>query len=316
MTIANVVSYSGGKDSTALLIHAVETDAAGLRVLFCDTGHEHDLTIEYVARVSAWLRERAGVEIETLRADFAPEFPARRRYILEQWPRKGVPVEVCERAAAALEPTGVPFLDLCLLKGLFPSTKRAFCTQRLKQEPLDAALTALAAAHQAVISWQGVRADSSARRAHLAEREVVFGSWEPSPQGLLTWRPILRWTVEDVFAAHRRAGIEPNPLYSQGFSRVGCFPCIHERKDGLRAIAQRYPEAFAKLSAWEEAVREVSKEGDATFFHSTTIPGEGRARATAEAVRQWSLTGRGGRQMDLTRLIDAPACSSVYGLCE
>ncbi|MDD1998083.1 phosphoadenosine phosphosulfate reductase family protein [Pseudomonas putida] len=44
----NIVSVSGGKDSTALLLLAVERGAENLEAVFADTGHEHPQTYEYV----------------------------------------------------------------------------------------------------------------------------------------------------------------------------------------------------------------------------------------------------------------------------
>jgi len=41
--------------------------------------------------------------------------------------------------------------------------------------------------------------------------------------GVMFRLPILDWSEEDVFAY---LDGEQNPLYSQGFDRVGCFPCL------------------------------------------------------------------------------------------
>lgn len=38
------------------------------------------------------------------------------------------------RALAELRPTGIAMLDLCMLKGRFPSRKALFCTERLKRD--------------------------------------------------------------------------------------------------------------------------------------------------------------------------------------
>jgi 3'-phosphoadenosine 5'-phosphosulfate sulfotransferase (PAPS reductase)/FAD synthetase len=35
--------------------------------------------------------------------------------------------------------------------------------------------------------------------------------------------PVLDWSSQDVFDL---LGDEVNPLYAQGFDRVGCFPCL------------------------------------------------------------------------------------------
>ena len=42
----HIVSISGGKDSTALLLLALERETPNLEVVFADTGHEHAQTYE------------------------------------------------------------------------------------------------------------------------------------------------------------------------------------------------------------------------------------------------------------------------------
>ena len=76
----------------------------------------------------------------------------------------------------------------------------------------------------AVWSWQGVRIDESvARRTRLQGTGACVKSFDVAGGGIFNHRPILRWTVADVIEAHRTAGLELNPLYSQGMSRVGCM---------------------------------------------------------------------------------------------
>ncbi|WP_209286280.1 phosphoadenosine phosphosulfate reductase domain-containing protein [Marinobacterium alkalitolerans] len=42
----NIVSISGGKDSTATLLVALARDVSNLSAVFADTGHEHPETQE------------------------------------------------------------------------------------------------------------------------------------------------------------------------------------------------------------------------------------------------------------------------------
>lgn len=55
MSVINHIGISGGKDSTALLLWAVHEsgyDPTTLRVTFCDTGNEHELTYAYIRLLS------------------------------------------------------------------------------------------------------------------------------------------------------------------------------------------------------------------------------------------------------------------------
>jgi 3'-phosphoadenosine 5'-phosphosulfate sulfotransferase (PAPS reductase)/FAD synthetase len=310
----NIVSVSGGKDSTALLTVAVAMEVPNLEAVFADTGHEHPLTYAYVDYLSDWLQWQGHPPIRTVKADFTDGMRRRRAYLLrvasgeieDQFGKRRHTRETAARAAQAMQTTGSPFLDLAVLKGRFPSTRRRFCSVELKRNPIiEQVLMPLMDGDSMILSWQGVRADESAARRSLPECDEVGG-------GLFNYRPILRWTVEDVFDAHRHMGLKPNPLYMMGMGRVGCMPCIHCRKDELRNIAQRFPEVIDHVEDMEQRVRLASKRGMSTFFAIADDKGIG-----IRDVVEWAKTSHGGKQYDLFRMLqDEPACSSIYGLCE
>lgn len=379
----NIISVSGGKDSTALLLLALERQPDNLQAVFADTGHEHAQTYEYVQ----YLNDKV-FPIRTIRADFAADMARKAAYVVANWkpdlmaekpgtpgfweyvgpvlkgddgeqsedwiqpdeppkpsaphvpqqsmiwrwwpdkpPMPGLTSEQADdkiqRAVAALKPTGNPFLDLCIWKGRFPSTRARFCSEELKRNPIiEQVQMPLLDIGDDVVSWQGVRADESPSRAALPERDLVGGG--AAGGSLWNYRPILQWNVDQVFAMHRKHSIEPNPLYKAGMGRVGCMPCIHARKDELREIATRYPEEIARVAEWERIVSEASKRGCSTFFEADTIPGNSREMAEIrhdthgiwQAI-EWSKTTRGGRQFDLLGDLNTGAlCSSIYGLCE
>jgi 3'-phosphoadenosine 5'-phosphosulfate sulfotransferase (PAPS reductase)/FAD synthetase len=296
----NIVSVSGGKDSTALLLLAVEFETPYLDAVFCDTGNEHEITYEYVR----YLEEAVGVRIQWVKADFTENLKGKARYIQSHWANDGISQEKIDRAVAILQPTGNQFLDLCLWKGRFPSTMVRFCTQELKIFPAtEQVYMPLMEKGRTVYSWQGVRRDESKARSKLPLLEEVGG-------GLWHYRPILDWDVADVFKMHKRHGIKPNPLYTQGMGRVGCMPCIGCRKDELLEISKRFPTVISRISEWEALVKEASKQDGASFFYSTE-----RGENIHAAVR-WSQTKYGGKIIDQKRLEEPETCSSAYGLCE
>lgn len=318
-----LVSISGGKDSTATLLVALERHPSDeVRAVFADTGNEHQATYDYVR----YLGDRLGIGIHWLKQNFSDWWWRRRDYVRDVWPRKLVEKNgmtqaqadrTVKRALAVLEagPTGNPYLDLCVLKGRFPSRRAQFCTQFLKTEPLTEYALDLIEQHGAVESWQGVRAEESPSRAKLPEREDRGG-------GLTIYRPIHKWTVEQVFEQHRKHWVEPNPLYRQGMGRVGCMPCINAAKDELLEIAKRWPEHIDRIEEWERLVGQASKREHATFFAGANrgdglTSAEVYARANIRQMVEWSQTQRGGRMLDWIRLHQEPAaCASAYGLCE
>lgn len=296
----NIVSISGGKDSTAMWSLAIERETPYLQVIFADVGHEHPKTYEYIN----YLENKLG-SIKRIKPDFSKQIERKREVVQTKWRNEGVSESIIEDALEVLQPTGIPFLDLCIWKGRFPSTMARFCTQELKVRPIfEQVYAPLMDANKSIVSWQGVRSLESAARANLKMTE-------DTPEGITIYRPIINWDVNEVFKQHDKHGIKPNPLYKEGMSRVGCMPCINSRKSELHEIARRYPNEIDRLRKWEEIVGKASKRGSATFFTS-----DERGHGIDEMV-EWSGTTRGGKTMDLIHLLEpVPTCSSQYGLCE
>ncbi|WP_180061845.1 MULTISPECIES: phosphoadenosine phosphosulfate reductase family protein [unclassified Acinetobacter] len=300
MATQNIVSVSGGKDSTATLLLAIALEVENLTPVFADTGHEHQETYDYLF----YLEQKLNLNIKRVKADFSREIARKREYVMVTWRKQGVPESIIENALSVLVPTGVPFLDLCLWKGLFPSRKKQFCTKELKIVPQQQLYYPLLDQGDMVISWQGVRREESLARRYLNECDQVC-------DGLFNYRPILKWSVKSVFDAHFDMGVKPNPLYMQGMNRVGCMPCINTTKDELAEISRRYPEEIERVREWESLVSLASKKQSATLLTS-----DYRGHGIIE-LAEWSKTSFGGQQYDLIGAIaDTSSCVSAYGLCE
>ena len=311
----HVVSVSGGKDSTATYLMALEQTGGDFDAVFADTGNEHEATYEYVAR----LHERTGgPKVQTVKADFSRDLAQKRAYLesgkaisrtISPWTEE----HVKEVLVAGLIPSGIPFLDLCRAKGMFPSRKRAFCSQHLKRVPIfNQYFSPILERGVSVVNWQGIRAEESARRS-------CYPMWELSPESefMTIYRPLIGWSVEDVAAMHRRHGLKLNPLYGMGFSRVGCMPCIQSNKQDIRLISRLFPEHIAKIRKWERIVRTSSRSGQATFFHQDTTGSN--VPVGIDTVVQWSMTKRGGHQFDMLAYTAPPiseVCIYAGGLCE
>ncbi len=313
--IKHVISVSGGKDSTATLLLALDRfERDRIVPIFCDTGNEHEAVYEYLD----YLESALNVKITRLKADFTEQIAAKRRFIANdrrtrrgdkgrkvRWSNKSK-----RRALEILHPTGNPYLDLCMWKGRFPSRMAQFCTEELKRNPAVEFQMALADQGFVVVSWQGIRRDESLKRSDAE----AFESLSPS---MHIYRPIVDWTAKNVFDYCEIRGIKPNPLYLQGMGRVGCMPCINVRKDELRQIAARFPEHIARIAEWETKVGQASKRQAATFIPAPGITPSQAADHSIYYAVEWSKTTRGGKHRD--PLADAalePGCSSSYGLCD
>lgn len=312
--IKHLISVSGGKDSAATLLIALENcPRENVLPIFCDTGNEHEAVYEYLA----YLEQALDITITRLKADFTEQIAAKRMFIARdqrkgrkngrriRWSNKAK-----RRALAVLHPTGNPFLDLCLWKGRFPSRKAQFCTEELKRNIAVSFQLDLIDAGHSVLSWQGVRRDESEARKDAKKIERI------GPR-MWAFRPIVEWTALEVFDYCAKRGLQPNPLYLQGSNRVGCMPCINCQKEELRQIDRRHPEHIERIAIWEQRVAMASKRGLATFFAAPRMSNREAAKQTVGVVVQWSRTTRGGKQFDLLADLQEPtACASAYGLCE
>lgn len=302
MSIANIISISGGKDSTALWLFALEQNVE-FEVIFADTGHEHPKTYEYID----YLQKQLG-QLTVVKPDFSERIAKKREYVQTKWREEGVSEKIIQDALSVLHTTGNPFLDLAIWKGRLPSTRARFCTTELKVIPImEQIYMPLFEQGKHIVSWQGVRAEESYARSKLEERE-------DTPEGFEIYRPLIKWTAADVFAMHDKHGIEPNHLYKEGMGRVGCMPCINSNKNEIFEIARRYPAEIERVAEMERIVAKASKRGGASFFPHDDVAGKG----IYEYV-EWSKTSFGGKQYDIEKLIgfdEVPTCSSQYGLCE
>ena len=218
------------------------------------------------------------------------------------------------------------FYELAKKKGRFPSSQARFCTQELKMKPTKAYLDGLMADGYTVINHSGVRASESADRAKLEEREPAWLSFF----GCESYRPLLRWSLADVWAIHARYGIPPNPLYAKGCTRVGCLPCVMSRKSEIALYARQFPERIDRIRAEEEASR-ANVRGGSTFFPPAMVPvryrtgnvyqnkaGQGIKLTMIDDVVRWAEEGTSAitGSLDFDDLDEPPTCDSRSGLCE
>ena len=312
----NIINISGGKDSTALWLLANELEERKtIFPIFCDTGHEHPMTYKYLE----YLQKTLGQNIKVLKADFTDDFQRKREYIITKWPEDHIPKEHIETAIKCLQPTGSPFLDLCLLKGRFPSAKARFCTEELKVNPANEHMLGMVAKNRNILSWQGVRRDESPARANLSHIEYLTDN--TLSYSISIYRPILNWTAQNVFNYINHHGLYPNPLYKMGMKRVGCMPCIMVSKEELAEIARRFPDQIERVRLWEKLVSKTAKRGASTLLHRHGKPEELNIKKiwqyfNIDSTVEYAKTGHGGKQYDILKTAPAEPCSSAYGLCE
>lgn len=296
-----IVSFSGGKDSQACLIQACkEFGAKNIEAVFCDTGWEHHLTYQHVEDVTKQL---------------------------------GVPLVILRNKSVD------GFIGLCKRMRWFPDTARRMCTVQLKIQPM---IDYVLQHDDDLVIIQGIRAAESASRSKMPCSANYFAEYLREPvegekprrlyrkNDVKAWcenhtanveRPFLGATAQDVIDFILDNGQEPNPLYRQGASRVGCYPCIYSRLSEVKAM-RRDIEYVQRLIDLENEVNKLKGDGGtpSSFFPKGKIPEKfclkyGNGIPAFEDVIRY--VSRDDAQLDMFETDGGYSCMSVYhGLCE
>lgn len=264
-----------------------------------------------------WLLEQ-GIDFEAVHMDTGWEHPATDEYVREVLPR------VLGRPVRILRSAGGGMVDWIRRKAMFPSRTRRFCTSELKVITFINFIDSDNEDDE-VVNVVGIRAEESAARAKLPERESAMDL------GCEVWRPLLHWTFEDVVAIHQRHGVVPNQLYFMGASRVGCWPCIFARKAEIRMIADLDPDRIDLIRALEAelevaAAARYAARGETfeslgyrrpTWFSAPNRDAEGkRPGMPIDDVVSWARTTRGGKQMELFAMPPGMDGCMRWGMCD
>lgn len=282
----HIVGFSGGIDSQACARWVLNRFPKEDVILTNSNagGNEHPITDEFVDRYSKLIHPVVKVN----------------GIIADMWETPGFAETKGYDGNAPLD-----FETLIKIKGRPPSRKAQFCTEKLKLVPQRRWIRQQFGPGGAYEGWgyfryTGVRRDESQARAKQPYEQ--WDDWYDCP----LFAPLMDWTKQMCFDYVKAFGEEVNPLYTMGFGRVGCAPCINSGKEDILNWATRFPEMIDKLRGWEQRTGR-------TFFHPC-VPG--KYTNTVDEVVEWAKTSRGGRQQPFSIFHEREACESKYGLCE
>lgn len=288
----HIVGFSGGIDSQACARWVLNRFPAEDVILLNSNagGNEHPLTEAFVNEYSD--KVHPVVKVIAISEDI--ERPSD------------------QRAIEAIVGVGneVTFSDMATGIGTFPTGRNQFCTTYLKLAPQRRWMRQNLMGIE-FMRYSGVRRDESQKR-----KSTAISGWDDYYDCEFIC-PIADWTKQMCFDYARAHGEIVNPLYSLGFSRVGCAPCVNANKQDIRQWADRFPESIDKVRDWE-------KRANRTFFRPM-VPGiSARISPTGkmdvfnwiDEVVSWAKTDFGGRQFNILRNLDTPSCESRFGLCE
>ena len=212
-----IVSFSGGKDSTAMLLRLLEEDYQVDDIVFFDTGWEFPEIIEHIQKVQEYIKR----EITVLH------------------PKKSFTYWMFEH--------DVKTRDGSKRKGHgWPSPFRRWCTMR----KVDTINNYLKQTHSIYETYIGYAADEVKRTGcgNACQGE--------EKNGLVKLYPLIfDWDMDEAACLKYSydRGFDWNGLYKH-HSRISCFCCPLQRIGELRTLRKSHPELWKKMLEWDTAV--------------------------------------------------------------
>lgn len=205
-----IVSFSGGKDSTAMLLLLLEKGMPIDRIIFVDTTKEFPQMYEHINQV----QQLCPIPIECIPIDYDYWFS---EHVKRKGKHKGE-------------------------KGYGWATSRnRWCTALKREAFAAAAAREKYRSHDRIVTpipgdiieYHGIAADESRRIRELPNVRYPLAEW-----GM---------TEADALRYCRSRGLTWGGLYDAGFVRVSCFCCPLKRIAELRILYWKYPDLWLKL---------------------------------------------------------------------
>lgn len=204
-----IVSFSGGKDSTAMLLRLLELGEQIDEVVFCDTYKEFPQMYEHIQKVRKIVEEH-NIKFTELRNEKSFDY-----YMFEHEPKRKNPALIGNKGYS------------------WAGSRSRWCTSRLKIQVIDKYILGLKERYN-IIQYVGLAADETKR----IEREN--NKYKKLP--LVEWG----WTEEDCLQYCYSLGFDWGGLYKY-FSRVSCWCCPLQPLEELRNLRKHFPQLWQEL---------------------------------------------------------------------
>lgn len=204
----HIVNFSGGKDSTYMLLEMIRRGIPFDMVVNVDTGMEFPAMYDHIAQVERFLQAERGMSITRL------------------YPPRSFEELMFQAVKETAEPGDIPGYG-------WPAIKVRWCTGHLKVHQISHYLSGLPVQPYHYIAF-------AADEQHRLERK--------NNQEAHKLYPLMEWGVTEAqaLAGCYEAGYTWGGLYEQ-FSHVSCWCCPLQSLAELRVLEQSYPALWARL---------------------------------------------------------------------
>ena len=214
----HLVSFSGGKDSTALLLRMLEENMPVDLILFCDTGLEFPQLYEHIDKV----QKDIGREITRVKSDVDFEY-----LFFEKPVNRSESTKFSEKYGKNHTGYG------------WPGPRMRWCTQVLKNQPREKYLKDLKKDYN-VIEYVGLAADEGYRLKRKCNTRANCR------------HPLIDWgmTEADCLKYCYDRGYDWGGLYEH-FKRVSCWCCPLQGMRELEILYRNFPDLWQQLKKWD-----------------------------------------------------------------
>ena len=210
--VKHILNFSGGKDSTAMLIRMLEENMQVDEIIFCKImatkkiGAELPETYEYINKINDYIKQKYNKEITIITQEKSFE---------DYFYTKKI------RGKRVGQIYG------------FPAISYAWCNKVLKVNILKNYLKTKGN-H---ISYIGIAADEEKRLKRLKDNECSM---------LEKWNMTEKYCLDFL----KQRNLE-NPLYNKNHNRLGCWFCPKQSTKTLKILKNEYPNLWEKLLQWQ-----------------------------------------------------------------
>ena len=231
-----VVQYSGGKDSDVILQLAKESGVS-FRVTHNLTTADPPDNVYYIRRVFARLREEG--------IDCRINVPRRSlwRIMRETLVIPSRIMRVCCGELKERKTPDAPYI-VTGVRWAESGNRRAKSGIAMVHAEHPSTSARRTGGEQAAAAGLLTTDDASSRR--LFEQCRM--------RGVRVLNPIIDWSDDDVWSYLHSRGIEGNPLYKEGWTRIGCVGCPLAGRRAREIAFARYPKLY---KAWHDAIAYV-----------------------------------------------------------
>ena len=213
-----VCNFSGGKDSTAMLLRMLEEGMQVDVILFCDTGLEFPALYDHIHKVE----QNIGRKITVVKSEQDFEYLFAQKKIVRVRETKSFARYGAERQGYG-----------------WAGPKMRWCTEVLKNQPREQYLRKLREEYN-VLEYVGIAADETYRLTRKCNQR-------PSVR-----LPLVEWgmTEADCLAYCKERGYDWGGLYEK-MRRVSCWCCPLQSLAELRVLYRDFPDLWAQLKRWD-----------------------------------------------------------------